>query len=143
MGVGKKLRPFPYLLGAWDQATWYSSLARISTGSLSVTGILAFEMEGAGIWDEVPCIVVKGVCDYTDSHKNKSWQAFAAATAASVAKALLAQYIRTDKPFQGSPAVSRQPIAHNGGAGSSPSELSSDRLQGYQKNGDDDKFLRG
>ncbi|KAH6896664.1 hypothetical protein B0T10DRAFT_602101 [Thelonectria olida] len=65
--------------------------------------ILAFEMEGAGAWDEIPCIVVKGVCDYADSHKNKDWQDFAAAAAASVAKALLERYPRTDnssKPVQ-------------------------------------------
>ncbi len=34
-------------------------------------GIIAFEMEGAGVWEEIPCLVVKGVCDYADSHKNK------------------------------------------------------------------------
>ncbi|KAJ3469853.1 hypothetical protein MRS44_003918 [Fusarium solani] len=54
--------------------------------------LIAFEMEGAGAWDEVPCVVVKGICDYADSHKNKAWQAFAAATAASVAKAILGRY---------------------------------------------------
>ncbi|KAK1855285.1 ankyrin repeat protein [Colletotrichum chrysophilum] len=51
--------------------------------------LIAFEMEAARAWDEVPCVVVKGVCDYADSHKNKKWQAFAAATAASSMKALL------------------------------------------------------
>ncbi|KAL8298826.1 hypothetical protein RB597_007446 [Gaeumannomyces tritici] len=51
--------------------------------------ILAFEMEGAGAWDRGACLVIKGVCDYADSHKSKSWQDFAAARAASVAKALL------------------------------------------------------
>lgn len=60
--------------------------------------IIAFETEGAGLWDEVPCIVVKGVCDYADSHKNKRWQPYAAATAAAAVKALLGRYIRTDKP---------------------------------------------
>ncbi|KAL6695168.1 nucleoside phosphorylase domain-containing protein [Trichoderma pleuroticola] len=54
--------------------------------------LIAFEMEGAGAWDELPCIVVKGICDYADSHKNKKWQHFAAATAASVMKALLERY---------------------------------------------------
>ncbi|KAL8294754.1 hypothetical protein RB600_000623 [Gaeumannomyces tritici] len=54
--------------------------------------IIAFEMEGAGAWDEVPCIVVKGICDYADSHKNKQWQNLAAATAASVAVGILAKY---------------------------------------------------
>ncbi|KAJ6099085.1 hypothetical protein N7467_000620 [Penicillium canescens] len=56
--------------------------------------VIAFEMEGAGVWDEVPCIVVKAVCDYADSHKNKIWQDFATATAASATKALLKQYGR-------------------------------------------------
>ncbi|GKU04332.1 transcription factor [Fusarium langsethiae] len=54
--------------------------------------LIAFEMEGAGVWDEVPCIIVKGICNYADSHKNKAWQDFAAATAAAVAKAILGQY---------------------------------------------------
>ncbi|KAH7153734.1 hypothetical protein DER46DRAFT_560503 [Fusarium sp. MPI-SDFR-AT-0072] len=59
-------------------------------------GVIAFEMEGNGVWDEVPCIVVKGVCDYADSHKNKEWQNFAAATAASASKAILERYIRVE-----------------------------------------------
>ncbi|KAK4247891.1 hypothetical protein C7999DRAFT_31702 [Corynascus novoguineensis] len=59
--------------------------------------VIAFEMEGAGVWDEVPCIVIKGVCDYADSHKSKVWQPFAAATAAAVAKAMLERYTPTDK----------------------------------------------
>jgi nucleoside phosphorylase len=62
------------------------------------TGAIAFEMEGAGAWEEVPCVIVKGVCDYGDSHKDKKWQDFAAATAASTAKAILELYIRTDRP---------------------------------------------
>jgi nucleoside phosphorylase len=60
--------------------------------------VIAFEMEGAGIWDEVPCIVVKGICNYADSHKNKVWQPFAGAAAAAVMKAVLEQYILTDNP---------------------------------------------
>lgn len=61
------------------------------------TGAVAFEMEGAGVWDEIPCIVVKGVCDYADSHKQKGWQNFAAAAAAAASKAILERYIRTEK----------------------------------------------
>ncbi|KAK6444220.1 hypothetical protein FP744_10000468 [Trichoderma asperellum] len=52
-------------------------------------GIIAFEMEGAGIMEEIPCVVVKGVCDYADCHKSKKWQDFAAATAASALQAIL------------------------------------------------------
>lgn len=60
-------------------------------------GIIAFETEGAGIWDEVPCIVVKGVCHYADSHKHPGWQNYAAAAAAAATKAVLERYIRTEK----------------------------------------------
>ncbi|KAL2832328.1 nucleoside phosphorylase domain-containing protein [Aspergillus pseudoustus] len=52
-------------------------------------GVIAFEMESAGIWDTFPCLVIKGVADYADVHKNKKWQNYAAATAASCAKAFL------------------------------------------------------
>jgi len=52
-------------------------------------GILCFEMEAAGLMESFPCVVVRGVCDYADSHKNKRWQAYAAATAACYAKELL------------------------------------------------------
>jgi nucleoside phosphorylase len=55
--------------------------------------LIAFEMNGAGTWDELPCIVVKGISNYADSHKNnKAWKDFAAATAASVTKAILRRY---------------------------------------------------
>ena len=52
-------------------------------------GVVAFEMEGAGAWDNGPCIIIKGACDYADSHKSKIWQDYAAATAASCTKAFL------------------------------------------------------
>ncbi|KAL6229295.1 nucleoside phosphorylase domain-containing protein [Aspergillus navahoensis] len=51
--------------------------------------IIGFKMEGAGVWDHVTCLTIKTVCDYTDSPKNKSWQAYAAATGTSAAKAFL------------------------------------------------------
>jgi nucleoside phosphorylase len=52
-------------------------------------GILCVEMEAAGLMDEFSCLVVRGICDYADSHKNKQWQAYAAAAAAAYAKELL------------------------------------------------------
>jgi nucleoside phosphorylase len=51
--------------------------------------VLCFEMEAAGLMDNFPCLVIRGICDYSDSHKNKRWQAYAAATAAAYAKELL------------------------------------------------------
>ncbi|KAI4735017.1 hypothetical protein E4T50_14452 [Aureobasidium sp. EXF-12298] len=52
-------------------------------------GILCFEMEAAGIMNNLPCLVVRGICDYSDSHKNKQWQGYAALTAAAYTKDLL------------------------------------------------------
>lgn len=63
-------------------------------------GVLAFETEAAGVWDELPCIIVKGISNYADGHGNKHWQDFAAATAACVAKALVERYTKTDKTFR-------------------------------------------
>jgi nucleoside phosphorylase len=54
-------------------------------------GALCFEMEAAGLMDNFPCIVIRGICDYSDSHKNKSWQRYAAATAAAYAKEILGE----------------------------------------------------
>ncbi|KAL5330896.1 hypothetical protein ACEPPN_000421 [Leptodophora sp. 'Broadleaf-Isolate-01'] len=51
--------------------------------------IMCFEMEAAGLMDSFPCLVIRGICDYADSHKNKIWQPYAAATAAAYAKELL------------------------------------------------------
>jgi nucleoside phosphorylase len=53
--------------------------------------VLCFEMEAAGLMnmDTFPCIVIRGICDYADTHKNKEWQGYAAATAAAYAKELL------------------------------------------------------
>jgi nucleoside phosphorylase len=51
--------------------------------------ILCVEMEAAGLMDDFPCLVVRGICDYCDSHKNKDWQPYAALVAAAYAKELL------------------------------------------------------
>lgn len=51
--------------------------------------ILCFEMEAAGLVDQLPCLVVRGICDYCDSHKHKEWQGYAALTAAAYVKELL------------------------------------------------------
>ncbi|KAF2632495.1 purine and uridine phosphorylase [Macroventuria anomochaeta] len=52
-------------------------------------GVLCFEMEAAGLMNDFPCLVMRGICDYADSHKNKAWQPYAAATAAACAKVIL------------------------------------------------------
>lgn len=57
--------------------------------SAELGSILCFEMEAAGLMNIFPCLVIRGICDYADSHKNKGWQPYAAATAAACAKELL------------------------------------------------------
>ena len=51
--------------------------------------MLCFEMEAAGLMTNFPCLVIRGISDYSDSHKNDLWQGYAAATAAAFAKELL------------------------------------------------------
>ncbi|THC88936.1 hypothetical protein EYZ11_011619 [Aspergillus tanneri] len=51
--------------------------------------ILCFEMEAAGLMDELPSLVVRGICDYCDSYKQKQWQGHAVVAATAYAKALL------------------------------------------------------
>ncbi|KAK3491722.1 purine and uridine phosphorylase [Neurospora crassa] len=51
--------------------------------------VLCIEMEAAGLMNNFPCLVIRGICDYADTHKNKRWQRHAAAVAAAYAKELL------------------------------------------------------
>ncbi|QKX58041.1 uncharacterized protein TRUGW13939_05161 [Talaromyces rugulosus] len=51
--------------------------------------ILCFEMEAAGLMDQIGCLVIRGICDYCDSHKQKQWQGYASLAAAAYAKLLL------------------------------------------------------
>jgi nucleoside phosphorylase len=46
-------------------------------------GNICFEMEAAGLMDNFPCLVIRGISDYANSHKNKGWQKYAAAAAAA------------------------------------------------------------
>ncbi|KAK2728443.1 Kinesin light chain 5 [Colletotrichum kahawae] len=66
-------------------------------------GVLCFEMEAAGLMNHFPCLVIRGICDYSDSHKNKQWQGFAAMVAAAYAKDLLLQIaptsVEAEKPI--------------------------------------------
>lgn len=52
-------------------------------------GVLCFEMEAAGLQDHFPCLVIRGICDYSDTHKNDRWHGYAALAAAAYAKDLL------------------------------------------------------
>lgn len=51
--------------------------------------VSCFEMEAAGLMDDFPCIVIRGICDYSDDHKHKLWQPYSAVVASAYAKDLL------------------------------------------------------
>ncbi|KAL9027291.1 MAG: hypothetical protein Q9196_004165, partial [Gyalolechia fulgens] len=51
---------------------------------------ICFEMEAAALID-YRCLVIRGISDYSDSHKNYAWQPYAAATAAAYAQELIMQ----------------------------------------------------
>ncbi|KAK7961247.1 purine and uridine phosphorylase [Apiospora saccharicola] len=70
--------------------------------------VIAFEMESAGVWDQFPCVVIKGACDYADSHKMKAWHHYAAATAASCMKAFLDSWVPSSSSGTGDPGVAVQ-----------------------------------
>jgi nucleoside phosphorylase len=46
-------------------------------------------MEAAGLMNDFPCLVIQGICNYVDLHKNRVWQEHIAAVAVTFAKALL------------------------------------------------------
>lgn len=58
--------------------------------------VLCFEMEAAGLMNHFPCLVIRGICDYSDTHKNVQWQGYAAMAAAAYAKDVLC-YIQPNK----------------------------------------------
>ncbi|KAH8648427.1 nucleoside phosphorylase domain-containing protein [Xylariales sp. PMI_506] len=56
--------------------------------------VLCFEMKSAGLMNHFPCLVIRGICDYSDSHKNKQWQGYAAMVVAAYTKDLLNRIAR-------------------------------------------------
>ncbi|KAL4933101.1 nucleoside phosphorylase domain-containing protein [Aspergillus undulatus] len=92
--------------------------------STELGGVLCFEMEAAGLLNILPCIVIRGICDYGDSHKNKMWQPCAAGNAAACAKELLT-YV---PPFFSSKTSGSDRIERGPGTGKSPSRDSGDTI---------------
>ncbi|RYP81632.1 hypothetical protein DL770_005840 [Monosporascus sp. CRB-9-2] len=66
------------------------SAAKRDAAVRNLGDVLCFEMEAAGLATEFSCIVIRGISDYADSHKNDGWHHYAAAAAAACTKELLA-----------------------------------------------------
>jgi len=65
-------------------------------------GMMCFEMEAAGLMKHFQCIVIRGICDYSDSHKNFKWQGYAALTPAAFAKEFL-NIVPSEEIFKSQP----------------------------------------
>lgn len=92
--------------------------------------VLAVEMEAAALYD-LGYMVVRGICDYADSHKNKKWQDYAAATAAACFKSLLCLFptpnnILPNDHWSQNEATTPDPMSTSGpGTSSNPSRAQS------------------
>lgn len=59
--------------------------------------VLAVEMEASAVLlAHRRFIVIRGICDYADSHKNKRWQEYAAATAAACTRLWIDDFLLAD-----------------------------------------------
>ena len=57
--------------------------------SIELGGVMCFKMEATRLMNDFNCLIIRGICDYADSYKNKKWQPYAAATAAAYTKEIL------------------------------------------------------
>ncbi|KAF3937320.1 hypothetical protein ABW19_dt0202667 [Dactylella cylindrospora] len=68
--------------------------------------VLCFDTEAAGLVNHFPCLVIRGISHYSDSHNQREWQGYAAMTAAAYAKSLLLQMVAFDD------RVLMRPVSH-------------------------------
>lgn len=107
--------------GAFSSADQVIRSSKHRDAMNAADGVIGFEMEGAGVWDNFPTVIIKGVCDYADSHKNKKFQRYAAAAAAACSKAFLVEWERGRTPRGGHASASSfqsaPPMINNNYAG--------------------------
>ncbi|KAK6532777.1 hypothetical protein TWF281_006953 [Arthrobotrys megalospora] len=70
---------------------------------------MCIETEAAGVIDNERCLVIRGISDYADSHKNESWQSYAAAAAAAFAR----EYLYTVRPLPTEAKKTRKRYEYN------------------------------
>ncbi|KAL4870327.1 hypothetical protein BDV12DRAFT_195474 [Aspergillus spectabilis] len=75
-------------IGSVDYALTYAD-ARDRYAQDPKLNILCFDMEAAGLSSVMPSLVVRGISNYCDSHKNDDWRGYAALAAAAYTRELL------------------------------------------------------
>ncbi|THZ99658.1 hypothetical protein D6C82_05023 [Aureobasidium pullulans] len=83
-------------------------------GSELALDVLCIEMAAAGLPNKLPCLVVKGISDYADSHKTDQWQRYAAASSAAYIKELILtipapKYVEDPTPHTPVEGLERRP----------------------------------
>ncbi|KEF52505.1 uncharacterized protein A1O9_11347 [Exophiala aquamarina CBS 119918] len=90
---------------------------------------ICVDMEAAGVMDTtLPCLVIRGICDYADSHKSSRWQPYAAAIAAAYAKELLTM-IPVGDVQKARPVPISDPIEPSGNSMYEVNQVMADALQ--------------
>ena len=59
------------------------------TLSSKLGGVICFDTEAAGMSHDFPSLVIRGICDYADHHRNEKWRLHAAVTASAYTKELI------------------------------------------------------
>lgn len=71
---------------------------------------LCIEMEAAGLMNQFRCAVIRGISDYSDTHKDGRWKCYAALSAAAYTKELLelipTEYVTNTQPSSVTPGPS-------------------------------------
>ncbi|KAH7308385.1 hypothetical protein B0I35DRAFT_471069, partial [Stachybotrys elegans] len=109
-----------------DAASFIFHRGRIATGNAVIQdgvrrdqirdqcdGALCVEMEVAGVDASRPCLVVRGISDYADSHKSDKWRLYAAGNAAIFARELLSKIPPSTVAFMGGKTVHFIPFRKN------------------------------
>jgi nucleoside phosphorylase len=86
-------------------------------------GPLCVETEAAGVDVNRQCLVIRGISDYADSHKNDMWKSYAAGRAAAFTRELLCKVQPSSNSLRTIDNASRSP---QGSAASSGNSISAD-----------------
>lgn len=91
----RPLRDFTQVhLGNTISETWVIDSATIRNElgidhEFDMLDVLCIEQKAAYFKTNVPYLLISGICDYADSHKNESWQDYATAVAVACAKGIV------------------------------------------------------
>jgi nucleoside phosphorylase len=117
-------------------------LGRIATGNRVIqdgalrdeigarcNGALCIEMEAAGVDVNRQCLVVRGISDYADSHKNDIWKSYAAGNAAAFTRELLCRTPTSGRPLKAYGTTSEILVPSQSPSSQSPSSNGALALQ--------------